>query len=178
MKNCLIFGLILGGVGFIMCIVYTSQNLASFLFLCDAWGLTHLIIIVWSRRIAQQEDQERKEKFPITSLESVLSNLARRGFNDKTLNAVLLEQCDYDIEKVLDRLAETSNHDHHGNGFGSSQVHSFDEDNHEALWDAARKSAAHRPPIHCPHYKAPAGLAYHAASLHVGVLSRLQPIVF
>ena len=56
-------------------------------------------------------------------------------------------------------------------------MHSFDEDNLEALWDAARKAAAHRPPVHCPHYKAPAGLAYHAASLRVGVHSRLQPIV-
>ncbi len=128
-----------------------------------------------ARMNAEKKDQQRKEKFPISRLQSDLGELARRGFNERTLNAVLLEQFDYDIEKVLDRLADTSSHVR--NGFVSSQVHNFDEDNLEALWDTARKAAAHSPPHPRLNYKAPAGLAYHAASLCVGVHSRLQPIV-
>ncbi len=88
-----------------------------------ATGLTLLllgssIITVFLRaRMKAEKDQQRKVKFPITKLQSGLSELARRGFNDRTLNPVLLEQCDYDMEKVLDRLADTSGQVNHGNGF-------------------------------------------------------------
>jgi hypothetical protein len=76
------------------------------------------IITVFLRaRMKAEKDQQRKVKFPITKLQSGLSELARRGFNDRTLNPVLLEQCDYDMEKVLDRLADTSGQVNHGNGF-------------------------------------------------------------
>jgi hypothetical protein len=129
------------------------------------------------RQRVEEKDQERKEKFPVSHLQNGLSELARMGFNDRGVNAVLLEQYDYEMEKVLDRLSDPSSKAHSKNIFGGVKVHSFDEDNLEALWDAARKAAAHRPPVHCPHYKAPAGLAYHAARLRVGVHSRLQPIV-
>ena len=114
-------------------------------------------------------DQERKEKFPITLLQNCLSELTRRGFNDRVVNAFLLEHNDYEMDKVLDRLTDPSSKTIHQTIFSGLKVHSFDEDNLEALWDAAREAAAHRRPIEFPHYKAPAGLAYHAASLHVGV---------
>jgi hypothetical protein len=61
--------------------------------------------------------------------------------------------------------------------FCSLQVHNSDDVNLETLWDTARKAAAHRPPKPHTYYKAPAALAYHAASLRVGVHSRLQSIV-
>jgi hypothetical protein len=113
-----------------------------------------------------------RRSFPITNLESGLSDLTRRGFNDRTSNAILLEQWNYEIEKVLDLLADMPSQVNHGNGFRCSQIRDFDDDNLEALF------ATQRPPNHRPnYYKAPGGLQYHAASLRVGVHSRLQPIV-
>jgi serine/threonine protein kinase len=128
----------------------------------------------------EEKDQERKRKFPVSHLQNGLSELARRGFNDRGVNAVLLEQYDYEMEKVLDRLADPTSEAHYKNIFGGVKVHSFDEDNLEALWDAARKAAAHRTPYHGKNYKAPAGLAYdapQAARLVVGVQTKLQPVV-
>jgi hypothetical protein len=129
------------------------------------------------RQRVEEKDQERKRKFPVSHLQNGLSELARRGFNDRDVNAVLLEQYDYKMEKVLDRLSDPTSDAHYKNNFGRVKVHNFDEDNLEAIWEMARKGAAHRTPYHGKNYKAPAGLAYDASQatrLVVGVQSKLQ----
>ena len=113
------------------------------------------VLFIWNED--HKKNEARKKQFPRIHLEKGLSELKRRGFNDKGVNVVLLEQYDYDMDKVLDRLtdrlADPSSETDHRNGFCSSQVHNFDEDNLEALWDVVRKTTDHpknknKPPPH------------------------------
>jgi hypothetical protein len=77
----------------------------------------------------EEKDQERKRKFPISHLQNGLSELGNRGFNDRVVNAVLLEQYDYEMDKVLDRLADPTSETLYKNVSGGVKVHSFYEDN-------------------------------------------------
>ena len=102
---CLALSLVLSVSTFPVCIAL--DILTIWTYRIPKWVYDSLQKALRQRKAAskadnENKDQERKEKFPITHLENGLSELARRGFNYRTLNALLLEQCDYDIEKVLD----------------------------------------------------------------------------
>jgi hypothetical protein len=101
----------------------------------------------------------------VLRLEIALQQLHVKGFNDRGTNAVLLEQFDYDVDKVVDRLADPGFNIQSGSRcagcfsglFGGVKVAS-DDVGLDSLLSSARKVAAKHTAFKGTNYKSPAGV--------------------